>query len=197
MQDNVDIRIGNLVSLGDAVYRISHVAVIGIHMESGLNMPLPVDELRPVPNTVPGRKREGQGSDENSFYENAWQTAEGRFAVINPLLLKPHNKTVVTGRAQETGVSVPTIYRWIRLYRKGGLHALVPQKRGWSTNKRRIDPRALDIITQSVRGNRHSLKFRKIAEEVARGCCNQGLRIPGLTTIRREICKILKTGETV
>jgi hypothetical protein len=192
MQNNVDIRVGNLVSLGDAVYRISHVAVIGIHVESGLNTPLPVDELRPVPHTAAGRKREGEGSDENAFDKHAWKTAEDRFAVIDPLLLTPSNKTAVTRRAKETGISVPTVYRWIRLYRKGGLQALVPQKRGWSANKRRIDPRVVDIISKSVRDNRHAPVFRKIAGDTARICCNQGLRVPGLTTIRREISKILK-----
>lgn len=190
MQNNIDIRVGNLVSLGDAIYRISHVAVIGIHMESGLNMPLPLDELSPVPHTATGWRREGEGDG-----ENAWKIAEDRFTVIDPLLLTPHNKAAVAQRAQKTGVSVPTVYRWIRLYRKGGLQALVPQKRGWSANKRRIDPRAVVMIAQSVRGNRHSPKFRTIAEEVARSCCSQGIQIPGLTTIRREINKILKTGE--
>ena len=133
MKDKVDIRIGSLVSHGNSVYRISHVSVIGINLESGLNVQLPVGELRPADAAVPDRDSQGDVSDED------WRTAEKRYEVIHFFFFFSTGRAVVEEHAKKANVDTATLYRWIKRYNTAGLPALVPRKRGWRTGRKRTD----------------------------------------------------------
>ena len=140
VKDKVDIRIGSLVSHGNSVYRISHVAVIGINLESGLNVQLPVGELRPADAAVPDRDNQDDVSDED------WRTAEKRYEVIQPLVVTPPGRAVVEEHAKKANIDTATLYRWIKRYQTAGLPALVPRKRGWRTGRKRTDSAAATAL---------------------------------------------------
>lgn len=189
MEGDVVIRIGNLVSHGGEVYRISHISVIGVNLESGQNVSLPVDELRPASAILTDRTPEEQADEQ--FDKKAWQAAEHRYSVIDKLVPAKTTRAEIEDHAQSVGISPATLYRWLRDYRVGGLAALVPHKRGWTANKRRISPETENFIKETVQ-TVCRLQIKRPVEQTIEICRKNGIEPPGASTIRREVDRVTK-----
>lgn len=133
--DDVELKIGKMVRYGQDIYRISHISVIGINIESGANVSLPVGDLLSPATLISSKHQNDMSKD--VVGEKAWQEAERRYLVIESLVLAPPGRDVVEKHARAATVSIATIYRWITRFKSGGISALVPGKRGWIKGKGR------------------------------------------------------------
>lgn len=188
------INVGTYVKKGDVVYRIAQVldfeSVIGIEVESGRSVPLPILDLRPVEKIDPATHH-----DIAEIADADWQEAERRYAAIYPLIDK-----YVVGRAEadkravEVGVDTATLYRWLQRYRaSGSVLALIPQKRGWKTGKGRI-PAFAEAVIEEVVCDFYLTPQRPTAQkaviEVLRRCRERGIDPPSPGTIRARLNRI-------
>ena len=189
MDEHVDIRIGNMVSRGKEVYRITHISVIGVHLESGQNVSLPVEELRPASAVLSDRNPEEQADEQ--FDEKAWREAERRYSVIDKLVPAKTTRAEIEDHARSVGIGPATLYRWLKKYREGGLPALVPHKRGWTVNKRRISPEAESFIKETVWTMCH-FRIKNPVEKTIGICRENGIEPPGASTVRKEVDRVMK-----
>lgn len=125
--------------------------------------------------------------------EKEWRAAQKRFDVIKPLLETPKfHRTIsqVQARADESNVSLATIYRWLDQYESSGLmSALIRSKRS-DLGRSRIDPRVEQIISDVITEeflSEQRVKVVRVVEEVASRCRKENLQAPHLLTVRRRI----------
>ena len=193
-RDRVSIQVGAYVRKGEAIYRIAQVldfsSVIGIEIESGRSVSLPVAELTSVDADELSLNRELA-----DIADTDWHLAEKRYAAIHPLI----NRHTV-GRqdaekcAREAGVSTATLYRWLKRYQATcSVLSLIPQKRGWKAGKNRISPLAETVIQEVVNAfylvpQRPSTQ--KTVVEVLRRCQEYGIEAPSPSTIRLRLSQI-------
>ncbi|MFB2705395.1 Mu transposase C-terminal domain-containing protein [Marinobacter shengliensis] len=193
----VEIEIGALVQSQDAVYRIIQLidfnSVIGVNVETGRSVPLRIGELRAVDVTENPSLNAPQ--DLSDIADDDWQTAQKRFAAIQPLINQPHiGRKQAEQRAKEINVNPATIYRWLQRFNAyGSVTALIPMKRGWKRGNSRISKETDNIISQVIRDyylTRQRPTVKKTVIEVSRRCDELGLTPPSHMTIRTRIAQI-------
>lgn len=127
------------------------------------------------------------------YSEDQLAEASKRYALIEPILESSAGRgELVRKQATAAGVSVKTIYRWIKKYRDyGRVSALVPGRKGRKMPSR-LDPRVEKII-KSVVDNAYLTeqkpKISAIIERIRGLCKKRGLPLPHGNTIRNRIKK--------
>lgn len=193
-RQQVAIDVGAYVHRGGAVYRITQMldfdTVIGVEVESGRSMPLPIVGLRPVDEGDPILRK-----DLIEIADTDWQEAERRFAAIHPLVDRyVIGREVAQKRAEEIGIDTATLYRWLKRYRAtGSVLSLVPSKRGWKAGKARI-PAFVEAVVEEVIRDFYLTPQRPTAQktviEVLRRCSERGIEPPSPSTIRSRLNRI-------
>ncbi|HGP3357655.1 helix-turn-helix domain-containing protein, partial [Acinetobacter baumannii] len=96
-------------------------------------------------NTLTERLNKGDQDISNE----AWQIALQRYEIIKPLI-EYSTTELVENRANEYDVNRSTLWKWLKDYRENNsLMALIPKKRGWTTEKSRLSPQVSNIIKQA------------------------------------------------
>jgi putative transposase len=126
--------------------------------------------------------------------DEAWEEAERRFRVIEPLLGKgpARSQSDYAKAAQQAGVHAATIYRWIQSYDQTGLlTSLLPMRRSGGQGRSRLRPEVRLIVEDHIENAHLTLQKPSIArsaEEIRRKCDMAGLRpLPAVTTIYRHL----------
>lgn len=194
-RSRVVIAIGTIVLHQGEAYRIAQVldyaTVIGIHTLTGRSAPLAVADLKPVqPEVAVVREM-----DLDTIADADWQTAERRYAAIQPLLTEvPLSRKQVEIRAGEVGVDAATLYRWLRRFNAFGvMTALIPRKRGWRYGSTRLSQSTEAVIVEVIRDfylTSQRPSVQKSVTEVLRRCHKQGVELPSPTTIRDRLAKV-------
>lgn len=188
---------GELVRHGANEYVITKIvdlnSVLGRNLASGKNEVLRIWDLSPtevVSEEKPEPDRELEGVSEKD-----WEFAKRALEIIKPLLVRQKRGSgLVEKVAQETGVSAPTLYRWLRYYRNTGLlSSLLPAERGGGRGKGRLPDEVEAIIEDRVKNYYLTDQQASISDtvtEVRRMCDAAGLRKPTAATVRSRIDKV-------
>jgi putative transposase len=197
MRQRVDIQVDRFVKSGDRVYRIIQVldfdSVIGVDVNTGRSVPLRVGDLRLVQDVESPPKI--SHPDLAEIADSDWKISETRFAAIKPLI---HSGMIgrndVKYRANEVGVSVATLYRWLKRYTAYGVvSALIPQKRGWREGNGRLPVFSAKVIEEVINDfylTPQKPSIQKTVTEVLRICNERGIDAPSPTGIRARIGKV-------
>ena len=196
IRQRVDIQIGHYVNSNGAVYRITEIldfeSVIGVNVETGRSSSLRISELRPITD---------ERTSSNTYLELAeigdedWRIAQKRFAAIQPLINTLNiGRKEVTKRADEVGVDVATLYRWLERYRAyGEVTSLIPRKRGWKEGKNRMLGDVISVIDEVITGfylTTQRPTIQKTVIEVTRLCQERGMKPPHANTVRTRVASI-------
>lgn len=130
-----------------------------------------------------------------SLSEADWSKAKKRYEIINPIL--SHNKRsldLVSKIAFENNISVPTIYRWLKLYDESGLvSSLAGKKRMGGQGKSRLLRIQEDIINDKIHSIYLSSSKKSIVKtirEIELCCQDLNIKPPHSNTIRNRIKNI-------
>lgn len=195
----VKLEVGALIKWNSEVYQITQLidyqSIMGVSTLTGMHKLLRIEELSSAQNEPTGFRPNSVDLDLSELSEKDWETAEDRYNAIKPLLAKPiAGRQEVEFRADQLGVNAATLYRWLKRYKSYGvLGALVPQKRGWKTGKKRVLPEVENQI-QEVLNDFYLTSQRpsgsKVVMEVKRRCYERGLESPSHCTIRARMSEI-------
>lgn len=192
----VTLEIGAFVQHGGIIYKIAQLldfeSAIGVDVETGRSTALRLGELRPLDTTLQSLTH---NVDLTEIADEDWRIAEQRFAAIKPLLDNFNGgRDAVLRRAEEIGVDVGTLYRWMQRYRAYEVvSALIPRKRGWKQGKGRISAQAEEVVGQ-VLSDFYLTSQRPSAQktilEIQRRCLERGIKAPGDSAIRTRIASL-------
>ncbi|CCH49332.1 Mu transposase C-terminal domain-containing protein [Pseudodesulfovibrio piezophilus] len=192
----VDLRVGNLVSCGDQVYRLSEIldfgSVIGVEVHSGRSVPLRIGELRALDDQ---ETQISVDQDIDEITSDDWKIAEKRYEAIKPIVeFDSPGRKRVTQRAKEIGVHPSTLYRWLGAFQSFGvISALIPRRRGWKEGNGRISVAAEEVVQQTIKDfylTPQRPSAQETVVEVRRRCREVGVNAPSASTIRSRISKI-------
>ncbi len=192
-RQKVLIDIDAIVQRDDCVYRIIQVidfeSVVGVDLNSGRTSHLRIGELRPVDS------EHAQEVELSEIADDDWQIAQKRYAAISPLAGKMTvGREDAVARAEEVGVNVATLYRWLKKFNAtGSVTSLIPQKRGWKHGNRRTDPYAEGVIKEVIEDfylTKQRPSSKHTVTEVLRRCAQRGIDPPSHTTVRARISEI-------
>ncbi len=123
--------------------------------------------------------------------EEKWQIAKERYENIKPLLFLPgRTRKQVATRADEVGVHVNTLYKWMRRYEDSRLMtSLVPGRRVDKGTKKLSDE--VEKIIREVIETEYLTKQKKapikVCREVERRCRKANLKPPHPNTVRNRL----------
>lgn len=125
----------------------------------------------------------------------AWRVAEARYAAIHPLLqVDRRTATMVKQRAEEVGVHMVTLYRWLEHYLAAGqLSALVAPRPAGGHGKSRLTAAVETLVDATI--EEHYLTARQPSvpatyNELRRRCQQAGVVPPHVNTLRARIERI-------
>lgn len=133
--------------------------------------------------------------DLDEISEVDYQIAKSRLEAIKPLLELDHpKKSDVRLRAAEVDCHYTTLYNWLRAYQSTqALTSLIPKRRGWSYNRKRLDSDVNAIIDHYIENPYLTIKQpspKKVYSEIKRACLKADLTPPHQATIYRRIERI-------
>ncbi|GAB3054611.1 DDE-type integrase/transposase/recombinase [Acinetobacter apis] len=169
-------------------YRIINILntkdVVIANLESARSLQVSIRELSVLSEDD---SKLNQGEDISA---ESWQIALDRYEIIRQLI---DHSTVeaVKKTASEHNLHVNTIWKWLKAYRENkSILALIPKKRGWTTEKTRLSPELNNIIQQAIHTKYlTSLKpsIAKTILEVKLECFKRKIEPPHDNTIRYRI----------
>ncbi len=147
---------------------------------------LPIAHLKAVPDTVEARP------PLETYSEKDLAIAQQRLSIIQPLLdLSTRSRADVAAVADAAGVSLNTVYVWLRAYHQSGSAiGLVPQALGRKPGTLRIDKDVEAIIADTVDEfylNKQQHSVRKTYDELCRRLRGTKLPIPHRNTVYNRI----------
>lgn len=132
--------------------------------------------------------------DVTSFPEKILKKIELRMSIIRPLLdTDVRNKAMVKSRAQEFGIGVATLYRWIRAYEETGVTTSLISISRKDKGGFRLAPEVVAIIKSAIEEiylTPQKKTARKVVDEVRRKCLSAKLDAPHSSTIRRHLAEV-------
>lgn len=186
---------GLVVEIGGRRHRVTHVltrdSILADDLETGKPERHRVSDI----GNIPDEEADGNAPtapDLAAVPDAAWDVAQRKFAVIEPLLDQPtRRRSDVEEAANAAGVHAGTVYEWISEFEKSGhLSSLLPRKAGRRTGTKLIDPRSEAILTASIRDlflNKQQRLPSSVIEAVQFEARKAGLPIPHANTVRRRI----------
>jgi putative transposase len=133
--------------------------------------------------------------DLDDISEADYQIAKSRLEAIKPLLeLEQPKKRHVRLRAAEVDCHYTTLYNWLKAYQSTqALTSLIPKRRGWSYNRKRLDSDVNTIIEHYIENLYLTIKQpspKKVYSEIKNACAKAGLTPPHQSTIYRRIDRV-------
>jgi putative transposase len=168
-------------------------AVLFMDAETGETMAAGIQSIQmtpPVENQDAVKTRDPP--DLLDISEKSLEVAKRRYETIAPLL-GGRSRSDVVKRAGEVGVSVATLYNWLRAYEESNVLSSLLRRGRADKGKARISPEIEGVIEAHLQKRYLSsqrISKRKFAEEVQDACRASGLEIPHFDTIRARIEKI-------
>lgn len=146
---------------------------------------VPVSQLSPCleqPNQMPSI---------DSLSEKEWKKAQYRYSIIQPILENRGDILTVKETSEKHKVSIPTLYRWVKIFRESGLvSSLVGKRKTGGAGKSRLSKTQETIINEkilSVYLNSSRKSITKTIQEVQLACDEIGVSPPHPNTIRNRI----------
>lgn len=138
------------------------------------------------------------GSDNNiildSLTENDWKRALSRYEIIKPILSKRGDLEIINSISLKHKISVPTIYRWLKLFDETGLVAsLSGRKRTGGAGKSRLLKAQEEIINDKIHSvylNQSRKSITKLIREIQMACVSMGIKSPHSNTVRARVKNI-------
>ncbi|MPT09629.1 helix-turn-helix domain-containing protein [Comamonas sp.] len=128
-----------------------------------------------------------------SFAEHEIAQAEERLAIIAPLLAMHQRKRRDTeARAKEVGVSVVTLYKWIKNFNGSGLVGLIDSKRG-APSITKLNDRVEQIIRDTIDKiylSSQQLGPIEVHHDVKERCELEKLPVPHINTVRNRVAML-------
>lgn len=187
----LSLKKGSRVVWKDETYEILNPTgpgtVLARNVETGKTSVLPIGEL-----SAPKTEEAAEKTPNGEISEGHWKIAKERYAAIEPLLVPGRTREMVERRAEESGVSAVTLFRWIRSYSATGtLSSLVPDylSKG-GKGKPRTEPDAEKIMNQVIEENylsKQRLPVTKIYTDIKIRCSHAGITPPSENTVRNRI----------
>lgn len=151
---------------------------------------LPIADLQPRASS----SQEAAATPDLTQLDGAdWDEARRRREAIKPLLaMNRPPRSLVADHARAYGVSAPTMYRWMNVFRSAGnkLSVLLPTPPNGGRDKKRLQPEIEAIIDTAIEQfylTKQQPSVKDTADEVARLCRNAGLPTPHPSTVGRRI----------
>lgn len=123
-----------------------------------------------------------------------WNKAKERFNIIKPILSNRGDLSVINKVSIENNVSIPTLYRWLKLYDTGQTVAsLAGKKKTGGEGKSRLTDQQEEIISNTINSvylNQNRKSITKVIREVNIACHDLGVKSPHDNTIRNRIKNI-------
>ncbi|RUO42680.1 transposase [Aliidiomarina taiwanensis] len=171
---------------------LSSERVVCKSIESGKSIAVNLTELEAYEGDSPETQLY---SDLHAIDSEAYNNAIKRYEIIKPLLaLGRVTLADAEARAEETKVGVASIYRWLKKFKgQGVISALVEKKRGWRSDKTRLDPRIIEVVDDAINRvylSKRRYSINKTILEVEIQCEKLNLPKPHAATVRRRINKL-------
>lgn len=123
--------------------------------------------------------------------EAEWEKAKKRYEIIVPILSNRGNLDVINDVAKDNGVSVPTIYRWLKFFDESGLvSSLAGKKKTGGAGKSRLTNSQEEIISNKIHSvylNQSRKSITKLIREIQLECNRLGIPCPHPNTIRSRV----------
>lgn len=165
--------------------------VLAREIESGEKFTLRLDEIGPPRLFGKIEKIHEKRRDLSEVSTEDWAVAEFRFSILKPLIEGSGNDRAYETAANQAGVHVATIYRWLADYQASGvLSALIPTKRPGGAGKGRLSAEVEAIIEDCVQRfflTDQNPSIAKTVKEIRRVCFNAGLPLPAYNTVELRI----------
>jgi putative transposase len=196
------LRPGVRVVAHGRLYQISAVGdletVLAVDIEHQTRHMLRIQELEQLVSADAAPDHADRMAPElSTITDDDWRIAQARLAVIRPLL-HTHQRTaaMVQHQAEQGGVHIVTVYRWLERYETTGqLSALLPGKRGGGRGQSRLAPEVNVLLQATIEEYYLTTQKRSVqatAAEVQRRCRHAGLPPPHLNTVRARIAQVSK-----
>ncbi|MBE0491316.1 MAG: DDE-type integrase/transposase/recombinase [Sulfurospirillum sp.] len=193
--NKISLKIGSIVYFENKAYKITKPISTKEVLGKELDPPYELKVLKVIYLKAQQEERKKE-IDISIVDDKSWTIANERFKIIEPFVGDSLNTTEdVKKRAEEFNVSMPTLYRWISIYKSSGtISSLIPNyKRRGGVNKGRLGEEEESIISKVteekyLNPQKYSLKviYRDIVEKFSQA----GLPIPHINTIRNRVKKI-------
>lgn len=159
-----------------------------VRTNDGDTVPARISEFRPYIETG---ERVIQSPDLIQVSDADWRTAEHRLELIKPMLQGRLTRLVVQQIADQGGVHLSTLYRWLWKFKvTGKVSALLPSKPTGGRGIPRLDARSekivTDVINQIYLNSKRKSKY-KVLVEVGDRCRSLSLPVPHANTVRARL----------
>lgn len=185
--DRIFISTGEKVFYNDKeciIIKILNISTVTIEeVQTNIIHTVKLDELKPFsPN---------QTIYLESLPEKDWERAKSRYEVISPILSNRGNLDLITKAAKANNISVPTIYRWLKLFDETGLvSSLAGGKKTGGIGKSRLTKNQEEIINNKINTvylNQSRKSITKLIREIQLECDNLKVTCPHPNTIRSRV----------
>ncbi|CAG4884757.1 protein of unknown function [Georgfuchsia toluolica] len=166
--------------------------VLAKNLDSGTLETLPIAELRPSGKEADDRETQ-KNIDLQDVSSEDWEIARHKLELIKPLLRPGAWGSAVAARiAEQSDITLGTLYRWRRDYLDTGLlSSLLPVKREGGRGKARLqDPTVEKIIADNIDNYYKTDAHPTVAatlEKIRIECEAAGLKVPHYQTVRRRV----------
>lgn len=151
-----------------------------------------------IPHTVSVHELQAKTSIKTDVLETLtdaeWEKAKKRYEIIVPILSNRGNLDLIKEVATNSKVSIPTIYRWLKLFDDSGLvSSLAGKKKTGGAGKSRLTNVQEEIINNklnSVYLNQSRKSITKLIREIQLECSKLGIISPHPNTIRSRVKSI-------
>lgn len=173
------------------IVRIINVSTVSVEeIKTNIIHTINVSELTPYDSS-----RESKYSNQvHSLTEKEWEKAKYRYNIILKALESRGNLDVIKETSLKHKVSIPTIYRWIKLYDETGLiSSLAGRRKTGGVGKSRLTKVVDEIIDDkiySVYLTNSRKSITKTIREIKIACDDLKIKPPHSNTIRNRIKNI-------
>jgi putative transposase len=174
--------------LACVIIRVVNISTVSVEeIETNIIHTVSINNISPYEEI----KENDYSSQIHSLSEKEWKKAKYRYEVIKDILKNKGNLKIIKDKSTEYKVSVPTIYRWIKLYESTGLvSSLAGRKRTGGIGKSRLSKMQDDIINDKI----HSVyltssrkSINKTIREIKISCKELSINPPHSNTVRNRI----------
>jgi putative transposase len=123
--------------------------------------------------------------------DDQWEKAKQRLEILRPILDNPGKLHYVEQQARLFDVSIPTLYRWVALYKKRNVTSdLLGKPKSGGKGKNRLPKKINKVIESTISRvylNKQRSSIPKLIREVKMKCSELGLTSPHENTIRNRL----------
>ena len=133
--------------------------------------------------------------DLSKISDTDWQIADARYAAIRPLLETERcTATEVARQAQQVGVHMVTLYRWLNRFKASGQRsALLPDNPNGGRGQSRLSDAVETLLSASIEDHYLTAQKPSVAatyQELRRRCRQADVKAPHVNTLRARIAGI-------